>query len=138
MNRSRKFFKIARYSLFGLVFLVQGLFSQSSPKCVDVDQKAFNASGSNLTETTRDRLSSQGLYCDITISWEVTNSTVFDETKHKIASDLYQQLYAQATSDSIEGERKAGVNKDCLAFSYKAVCAYAIPKCSDGKDVDSI
>lgn len=114
-----------------LVILVQIVNGQ----CVDVDQKAFNVTDSNLTQTTRDYLSDLGYYCDITLSWNVTNSTVFDESKHKAAYDLYLQLYAQATSDSIEGERKAGINKDCLAFSYKVFCAYTIPKCSDGKDV---
>ena len=137
MNKSQKKFRLVRLSLFGLLSLFQGLLAQTTPKCVDLDQKAFNVTGSNLTETTRDRLSALGLYCDITISWEVTNSTVFDESKHKAAYALYQQLYAQTTSDSIEGERKAGINKDCLAFSYKAFCAYNIPKCSDGKDVEA-
>lgn len=114
--------------------LVQGAISQ----CVDLDQKAFNKTGSNLTETTRDRLSALGLYCDITLTWVVSNSTAFDESKHKAAFALYRQLYDQATPDSIEGERKAGITKDCLAFSYKAFCAYTIPKCSGGVDVRSV
>lgn len=113
------------------VTLIKGIVGQ----CVDVDQKAFNVTGTNLTETTREKMSDLGLYCDITISWNASNSTLFDESKHKAAYALYLKLYAQATPDSIDGERKAGITKDCLAFSYKVFCAYNIPKCSDGKDV---
>ena len=111
------------------------LLTMVAGQCVDVDQKAFNATDSNLTLTTRDKMSSLGLYCDITISWNVTNSTAFNASNHKAAYALYQKLYAQATPDSIDGERKAGITKDCLAFSYKVFCAYMIPKCVNDKDV---
>lgn len=103
--------------------------------CVDLDQKAFNLTDSNITETTRDRLSALGYYCDITLSWNVTNSTVFDKSKHEAASAMYQKIYAQTTEASIDGERKEGITKDCLAYAYKVVCAYHIPKCTNGKDV---
>lgn len=114
------------------------LAQQTTSQCVDVDQKAFNVSGTNLTQTTRDKLSDLGYYCDITLSWNVSNSTVFDQSKHDAAFALYQKLYAQATADSIEGERKSGITKDCLAFSYKVFCAYTIPKCSNGADVETV
>lgn len=111
---------------------------EAQEKCVDVDQKAFNKTNTNLTITTRDKLSELGYYCDITISWNVTNSTVFNKSKHEEAFKMYQQIYKQSTEASIDGERKAGITKDCLAYAYKVVCAYAIPKCSDGKDVASV
>jgi hypothetical protein len=136
MSTSKKRMGRRSLLLLGRFLMMVFLIGSSISQCVDVDQKAYNITGSNLTETTRDKLSALGYYCDITVSWKVTNATVFDESKHKAAYVLYQQLYAQTTSDSIEGERKDGVNKDCLAFSYKAFCAYTIPKCSDGKDVN--
>lgn len=110
---------------------------QAQDKCVDLDQKAFNKTNSNLTLTTRDKLSELGYYCDITISWNVSNSTVFNKSKHDEAFAVYQKIYSQSTETSIDGDRKAGVTKDCLAYAYKVVCAHMIPKCSDGKDVSS-
>lgn len=118
-----------------LAVLAVAGFARAQTQCVDVDQKAYNVTGSNLTQTTRDKMSENGLYCDITISWQVTAASALDKTKHQAAYELYRQLYAQATTDSIDGERKAGITKDCLAFSYKAFCAYSVPKCSNGKDV---
>ena len=48
---------------------------------------------------------------------------------------MYQTILNLATNDTIEGDRKLGINKDCLALIYKAACAYNIPYCKVDTEV---
>jgi hypothetical protein len=47
---------------------------------------------------------------------------------------MYKELYSKTDADKIEGDRKTGITKDCLAIIYKIACAYFIPYCKNGQE----
>ncbi len=104
-------------------------------ECVDPDAKIYVIN--NYTKkSVRQLLESNETeyYCDLTLSWPIDTTTIFNVTRHNQALATYQEVLNMTSLDNIDIDRKDGVNKDCLAIMYKIACAYAFPACVDGKE----
>lgn len=86
----------------------------------------------NRTQNTlRENMTQAGLYCDLTITWNVSKAMAMDPIPHQGALDIYKATYAKVATqkDTLDIDRNSGVNRDCLAVLYKILCAYQFPIC---------
>lgn len=119
-----------------LILLLNGIAHSA---CLDPDAKVYVIN--NYTKkSVRQMLESNETeyYCDITLSWPIDNTTIFDVTKHNQALAIYQEVLNMTNLDNIDIDRKDGVNKDCLAIMYKIACAYVFPACVDGVETPGL
>jgi hypothetical protein len=111
-----------------LATLLLGACLAQTADCYDPDMR----STTNRTENTlRENMTQAGLYCDLTITWNVSKQMAMDPVPHQSAVDIYKSVYAKvATQDgTLDITRNSGVNRDCLAVLYKILCAFKFPIC---------
>lgn len=130
--RRRPYFKLS--ILFSVLAL---LAAGARADCFDPDKKIYQGKNNYTNSSIRDKMSDDSLYCDITISWNVSNETIFDQSKHDAALAIYKGVY-EISTDTIDSDRKVGPNRDCLAILYKIVCAYTFPMCVNGTEMPGL
>ena len=96
--------------------------------CFDADMRD---SVNRTQKTLRENMTHAGLYCDLTITWNVSKAMAMDPVPHQAAMDIYKATYAKVATqkDTLDIDRNSGVNRDCLAVLYKILCAYKFPIC---------
>lgn len=66
-----------RLPLFLILVLVSVNLVSGEKFCVDVDKRE-----DKLSPTIREKMTEDSLYCDQTISWDVSNKTILNKDEH--------------------------------------------------------
>jgi hypothetical protein len=64
-----------------LLLVLSSHVAAQGATCVDPDKRIYK-NADDSSSSTRDRLTDAGMYCDLALSWNVSNSTVFDQANH--------------------------------------------------------
>lgn len=117
-----------RTAAIGFLWLLLGACLGQAVECYDPD---LRDTVNRTQRTLRENMTQAGLYCDLTISWNVSKAMAMDPAPHQAALQMYKSIYAKVATqaDTLDVDRNSGVNRDCLAVLYKILCAYNFPLC---------
>lgn len=124
-----------RTAAIALLLLLLGASLGQAVECYDPD---LRDTVNRTQRTLRENMTRAGLYCDLTISWNVSKQMAMDPAPHQAALEIYKSIYSKVATqeDTLDIDRNSGVNRDCLAVLYKILCAYKFPLCLNSTLVD--